>query len=144
MGCDHAGFELKNLLCRTLAPLGFNITDHGTMSKDSCDYPIIAQKVCKAVVGDKSCGILICGTGIGMSIAANRFNHIRAALCCTELHARLARRHNDANILCLGARMTGDELAIAICMAFLESDFEGGRHQRRIELLNQESDCGVK
>lgn len=136
IGSDHAGFELKNFLSASLRNLSFNIIDHGTHNTDSCDYPLIAQAVCKAVEADKSTGILICGTGIGMSIAANRFHDIRAALCPTELQARLARRHNNANILCLGARIIGSELAIAITMAFLESDFEGGRHERRLKELN--------
>lgn len=137
IGSDHAGYELKNLISASLTNLSFNIIDHGTNSRESCDYPLIAQSVCKAVAGDKSTGILICGTGIGMSIAANRIKAIRAALCPTELQARLARRHNNANILCLGARVIGPELAIAITMAFLESDFEGGRHERRLEQLNE-------
>lgn len=137
IGSDHAGFELKSLLSKSLKNLGFNILDHGTHNTESCDYPLIAQELCKAVESDKSSGILICGTGIGMSIAANRFKGIRAALCMAELQARLARRHNNANILCLGARIIGSELALAIVMAFLESDFEGGRHERRINELNK-------
>lgn len=137
IGCDHAGFDLKELLARNLENLGFQIIDHGTKSRESCDYPLIANDLCKALAMDNSTGILICGTGIGMSIAANRHRDIRAALCATELHARMARRHNNANVLCLGARITGEELAMAIVMAFLESSFEGGRHQRRIDELNQ-------
>lgn len=137
IGCDHAGFDLKELLARNLTNLGFKITDHGTKSRESCDYPLIANDLCKAVANDNSTGILICGTGIGMSMAANRHRDIRAALCTTELHARMARRHNNANVLCLGARITGEELAMAIVMAFLESNFEGGRHQRRIDELNK-------
>lgn len=137
IGSDHAGYELKKVLCSSLQNLSFNIVDHGANSAESCDYPLIAQALCRAVEADKSTGILICGTGIGMSIAANRFQAIRAALCATELQARLARRHNNANILCLGARITGSELAIAITLAFLESDFEGGRHERRLKELNE-------
>lgn len=136
IGSDHAGFGLKKILSDTLKNMGFNIIDHGANSEESCDYPLIAQSLCKAVESDKSSGILICGTGIGMSIAANRFKGIRAAMCSVELQARLARRHNNANILCLGARITGTELALAITMAFLESDFEGGRHERRVAELN--------
>lgn len=137
IGSDHAGFDLKNLLGNALAASGFNVIDHGTHNHDSCDYPLIAQKLCKAVEANESTGILICGTGIGMSIAANRFQGIRAALCASELQGRLARRHNNANILCLGARITGSELALAITRAFLESGFEGGRHERRVNELNQ-------
>ncbi len=139
IGSDHAGFELKTLLSNTLKSMGINIIDHGTHNQDSCDYPLIAQKLCRAVEADKSSGILICGTGLGMSMAANRFKEIRAALCTMEIQARLARRHNNANILCLGARITGSELAIAITMAFLESEFEGGRHERRIRELDNPS-----
>ncbi len=136
IGSDHAGYQLKMLLVGELEKLGWKINDHGSHSRESCDYPLVAHPLCNAIAQDGSMGILICGTGIGMSIAANRHPEIRAALCTTELHARLARRHNDANVLCLGARITGDELALAITVAFLESKFEGGRHQRRIDEIN--------
>ena len=112
------------------------VTDHGTYSKESCDYPVFAHALCNAVEAEDVPGILICGTGIGMSIAANRHKGIRAALCTTELHARFTRLHNNANVLCLGARVTGVELALAIVDTFLSTEFEGGRHQRRIDLLN--------
>ena len=137
IGSDHAGFELKSQLSASLGKLGFNIIDHGAHSAESCDYPLIARDLCKAGEADKACGILICGTGIGMSIAANRFKGIRAALCSAELPARLARRHNNANVLCLGARMIGSELALAVALAFLESEFEGGRHERRLAELDK-------
>lgn len=137
IGSDHAGFELKTQISAALRNLAINIIDHGTDSRESCDYPLIAQSLCKAVEADKSSGILICGTGVGMSIAANRFREIRAALCATEVQARLSRRHNNANVLCLGARIIGSELALAIVLAFLESSFEGGRHERRINEINQ-------
>ena len=101
----------------------------------ACDYPDIAHDVAQAVEKENGTGILLCGTGIGMSMAANHHKGIRAALCTTELHAKLARRHSDANILCLGARMTGVELAKAIIEAFLTTDFEGGRHKRRIDKI---------
>lgn len=136
IGSDHAGVALKTLLSRELAALGFTVVDHGSHSEESCDYPAIAHQLCGQVEREDSRGILICGTGIGMSIAANRHRGIRAALCGNELQARLARRHNNANVLCLGARVTGSELAIAIMAAFLESSFEGGRHQRRIDAIN--------
>ena len=132
----HAGFALKEHIASSLRERGFEIVDHGTDSTDSCDYPVFAHALCAAVEQDGTQGILVCGSGIGMSMAANRHGGIRAALCTTELHARLSRRHNNANVLCLGARLTGVELADAIVQAFLAQDFEGGRHQRRIELLN--------
>lgn len=135
LASDHAGFELKALIAEHITALGHDIIDDGTYGKESCDYPVFAHKLCAAVEAEASLGILICGTGIGMSMAANRHAGIRAALCTTELHARLTRRHNNANVLCLGARMTGVELALAIVTAFLESSFEGGRHQLRLDQL---------
>ncbi len=135
LGCDHAALDMKKALIKVLEA-GYALEDHGTYTSESCDYPDIAHAVCRAVEQDPdSCGILICGTGIGMSIAANRHQGIRAALCTTELHARLSRQHNNANVLCLGARMTGSVLAEAIVQAFLHTDFEGGRHQRRLDKL---------
>ncbi|MBD5608188.1 MAG: ribose 5-phosphate isomerase B [Desulfovibrio sp.] len=136
IGSDHAGVELKRFLSAELEKLNIAVTNHGTDSAESCDYPLIARKLCEAVAQDGSQGILICGTGIGMSIAANRHKDIRAALCSCELQARMARRHNDANVLCLGARVTGPELCLAITVAFLENSFEGGRHQRRLDQIN--------
>lgn len=136
IGSDHAGFELKEFLAPELKALGYEVTDHGCHSTGSCDYPQFALPVCEAVKDRKSLGILICGTGIGMSLAANRHPGIRAALCTCEIMARLARRHNDANILCLGARIIGRELAVAIMAAFLGTPFEGGRHQRRVDMLD--------
>lgn len=136
IGSDHAGFELKQELIGELSRLGWQMEDLGTHSQESCDYPLVAHAVCKAVAQKNSKGILICGTGIGMSIAANRHPEIRAALCSNEISARLARRHNNANVLCLGSRIIGRELALAIVVAFLDAEFEGGRHQRRIDELN--------
>ncbi|MDO5537836.1 MAG: ribose 5-phosphate isomerase B [Desulfovibrionaceae bacterium] len=136
IGCDHAAVDLKNFIVALLKERGHEVIDHGVNTTDSCDYPDIAHEVCRAMEGREStAGILLCGTGIGMSIAANRHPHIRAALCTTELHASLARRHNNANMLCMGARVTGVELARAILRTFLETDFEGGRHQRRVDKL---------
>lgn len=140
IGSDHAGFELKKRLVSELAALGYAVTDMGTDSVASCDYANIAHPLCAAVLRDAATGILICGTGLGMSMAANRHGGIRAARCDFEIEARLARRHNDANILCLGARIIGVELAQAIMMAFLETPFEGGRHARRI---GQIEPCGA-
>lgn len=136
IACDHAGLELKETLKAALEARGFQIRDHGTNSRESCDYPQYAHALCAAVEAENGRGILICGTGIGMSIAANRHAGIRAALCTTELHARFTRLHNNANVLCLGARVTGVELALAIMHVFLDTAFEGGRHQRRIDQLN--------
>lgn len=137
IGSDHAGFQLKSLLAGELAKLGYKVEDHGANSTESCDYPLVAGDLCKAVAADGNHGILICGTGIGMSIAANRNPAIRAALCANELSARMCRRHNNANVLCLGARIIGEELALAIMKSFLESEFEGGRHQRRLDEIDQ-------
>lgn len=135
IGCDHAALDLKNIIIRQLEKRGLTVTDHGTYTPESCDYPDIAHDVAQAVEKENGTGILLCGTGIGMSMAANHHKGIRAALCTTELHAKFARRHNDANILCLGARMTGVELAKAIVEAFLTTGFEGGRHKRRIDKI---------
>ena len=135
IGCDHAALDLKNIIIRQLEERGLTVTDHGTYTPESCDYPDIAHDVAQAVEKENGPGILLCGTGIGMSMAANHHKGIRAALCTTELHAKFARRHNDANILCLGARMTGVELAKAIVEAFLTTGFEGGRHKRRIDKI---------
>ena len=135
IGCDHAALDLKNIIIRQLEERGLTVTDHGTYTPESCDYPDIAHDVAQAVEKEHGTGILLCGTGIGMSMAANHHKGIRAALCTTELHAKFARRHNDANILCLGARMTGVELAKAIVEAFLTTGFEGGRHKRRIDKI---------
>lgn len=137
IGSDHAGFELKNFLASQLAPLGYEVKDHGCDSAASCDYPHIAHPLCKAVLTDNSMGILICGTGLGMSMAANRHPGIRAALCTHEIMARMARLHNNANVLCLGARITGPDLARAIVVAFLDSSFEGGRHERRVRQIEE-------
>lgn len=134
---DHAGFALKSALILHLSSLGHNIIDEGTHSAASCDYPVYARKVCGAVLANPEAkGILICGTGVGMSVTANRIPGIRAALCSCEFQARATRQHNDANVLCLGERITGTGLAFAIAHAFMETPFEGGRHQRRIDMID--------
>ncbi|MDR2850885.1 MAG: ribose 5-phosphate isomerase B [Desulfovibrio sp.] len=133
---DHAGFNLKTLLSQHIAKRQHIIFDMGAYTNESCDYPLFAHKLCEAFEYPADFGVLVCGTGIGMAMAANRHSGIRAALCATELHARLARAHNNANVLCLGARITGDELAIAITETFLATDFEGGRHQKRLDMIN--------
>lgn len=139
IGSDHAGLELKNILKARLEALGIAVHDHGTMTSESTDYPIYAHAVCRAVLAagndTSTCGILVCGTGLGMSMAANRHRGIRAALCTCEFHARASREHNNANVLCLGARITGASLAEAIMQVFLETPFAGGRHARRVSMI---------
>ncbi|ABB38917.1 ribose 5-phosphate isomerase B [Oleidesulfovibrio alaskensis G20] len=139
IGSDHAGFSLKELLVSELTKSGYDVHDMGPATAESCDYPLFAQKVCERVLQQKAQGILICGTGIGMSMAANRIDGIRAALCTTEFHARATRLHNNANVLCLGERVTGPGVALELARLFLETEFEGGRHQRRIDLFDSAS-----
>ena len=134
VGSDHGGFEYKAKIIDYLKEHNFEYEDVGTFTKDSCDYPIIAKKVANKVVsGEADKGILICGTGIGMSITANKVKGIRAALCSDTFSARATRAHNNSNILCLGERVIGDCLAIDIVDIWLHTEFEGGRHQRRID-----------
>ena len=111
----------------------------GPENAESCDYPVFAQTVCNKVLEEDAMGILICGTGVGMSMAANRIAGIRAALCTNEFHARATRQHNNANVLCLGERVTGPGVAVQLADLFLETAFEGGRHQRRIDLFDSKS-----
>lgn len=135
MGSDHAGLELKNLLLPALREQGWIVEDMGAYDKSGCDYPEYAHAVCAKVLEHDSFGILVCGTGLGMSMAANRHKGIRAAVCSMEFHARAAREHNNANILCLGERVTGPGLALQIAEVFLGTGFTGGRHQQRIEKI---------
>lgn len=135
IGSDHAGFDLKNAIKRHLRETGHEVIDIGTKTKESCDYPLMAVELCGEVLATGHPGILICGTGVGMSMAANRFPGIRAALCTNEYLARMTRAHNDANVLCLGSRVLGDELAKSIVSVFLTTRFEGERHQRRIDMI---------
>lgn len=132
---DHAGFGLKKILKKELVALGYRVEDLGTHSAESVDYPDYALQLATWVVAEKGRGVLICGSGIGMSIAANRVKGVRAALCVTTEMADLARKHNDANVLCLGARLTSSEAAKEILKIFLNTPFEGGRHQTRVEKL---------
>lgn len=136
IGCDHGGFELKRAIVPLIEQAGHTIVDLGSFSEESVDYPEFADRVCTAI-GEGRCerGILICGTGIGMSIAANRYRHIRAALCHEAFTARMSREHNDANVLCLGARVLGSALAQDIVGVWLTTEFAGGRHLRRIEMM---------
>ena len=137
-GSDHAGLGLKNILMEHLAGR-CEAVDVGTHSLESCDYPLIAGKLAGEVLARGALGILICGSGIGVSITANRFPGIRAALCANEYMARMSRMHNDANVLCLGERIIGVDLAKAIVDAFLNTPFEGGRHQRRVDLIDAQN-----
>lgn len=134
---DHAGFDLKNTLIGLLKNDGYEIEDCGTNSKDSCDYPVFAEKACRYMLGGgaESC-ILVCGTGIGMSLAANKIKGIRAACCSDTYSAKYTRLHNDANVLCMGARVVGEGLAYELAKIFLETEFEGGKHQRRVDLIS--------
>lgn len=134
IGSDHAGYKLKEFIKGYLSEVGENYKDVGTNSEESCDYPVFAEKVAKAVVNTgNSKGILVCGSGIGVSIAANKVKGIRAALCMSSELAEMSRRHNDANILCLGARYIDFEAAKSIIKIFLSTEFEGGRHERRVQ-----------
>jgi len=136
-GSDHAGLSLRAEAVRVAREAGFEIEDLGPFSAESVDYPDHAARVGAAVTGGSArLGVLVCGTGIGMSIAANKVKGIRAALCGTEFEARMARAHNDANVLCLGERVVGLGLGGAIVAAFLAQSFEGGRHQRRVDKIS--------
>ncbi|MCZ6722124.1 MAG: ribose 5-phosphate isomerase B [Alphaproteobacteria bacterium] len=133
---DHAGFEFKSVLKKDLEAMGYDAIDLGTDGLDPVDYPDFAARMAEAVAdGRVAWGVLVCGTGIGISIAANRHRELRAALCHEPVSARLARAHNDANILVLGARITGIEVARDCLKIFLATAFEGGRHERRVAKL---------
>ena len=136
IGNDHGAVELKNHLLGWLQANGYEVLNVGTDSTESTDYPIYAERVAKAVLsGDCDKGILICGTGIGISISANKIHGVRCALCSEPVSASLARRHNDANIVAMGARTIGPVMAEAIVDTFLTTDFEGGRHQKRVDMI---------
>ncbi|MDF2626289.1 MAG: ribose 5-phosphate isomerase [Symbiobacteriaceae bacterium] len=137
IGSDHGGLDLKEAVISVLRELNLEFEDMGTHERSSCDYPDYAEKVAVAVAsGAFEQGILICGTGIGMSIAANKVPGIRAALCNEIFSARMARNHNDANILCIGARVVGPGVAQEIVKAYFTSGFEGGRHAGRVAKIN--------
>ena len=140
VGSDHAGYEMKNELIQHLKDRGYEVEDLGTYSADSCDYPDYARKVAAEVVSGKAeKGLLVCGTGIGMSIAANKVRGIRAAVLSDEFSVQATREHNDANILCLGARVVDTEKAIRLLDIFLDTPFsEGANHLRRISKLEEE------
>jgi ribose 5-phosphate isomerase B len=136
LGSDHAGLTLRQSIGKVVLGLGHQIHDLGTHGQDAASYVDFAQSVARQVQQGKcQFGILVCGTGLGMSMAANKFQNIRAALCCHEFSAQMARAHNDANILCLGERLVGAGLAESIVKTFLNTPFAGGRHQARLDQL---------
>ena len=135
IGSDHGGFDMKETVKLFLTEMGVEFEDVGTYSNDSCDYPDIAEKLAQKVANSSQKGILICGSGIGMSIAANKVDGIRCALCHDAYTAEYARRHNDANIIAFGGRTTGVEIAKQMVNIFLNTEFEGGRHKRRIDKI---------
>ena len=147
IGSDHAGLELKAALVKRLSEKGHDVHDLGPATTESCDYPVYAKGVCGKVLADAgnatpgdepaSFGILVCGTGIGMSLAANKFKGIRAAACSETFSAKYTRLHNDSNILCLGGRVLGPGVAIEMVDLFLDTAFEGGRHQRRVDMISE-------
>lgn len=137
IGADHAGVDFKAFVKELFEKKGHEVIDMGPSTKDRVDYPDFAAKVCEEVLKNKdSKGILICGSGIGMSMAANKFDGIRAALCHNEYSAQMARQHNDANVLCLGERVSGPGMIEAIVDAWDTNSFEGGRHSGRVEKIN--------
>ena len=138
IGSDHGGYSLKQEVMKHLTEKGLEYKDFGTYTTDSCEYPVYGEAVARAVAsGECEKGIVICGTGIGISIAANKVKGIRAALCGDCFSAEMTRRHNDANVLAMGERVLGPGLALKIVDTFLETEFEGGRHARRVELLTK-------
>ena len=132
---DHGGFRLKSEIIKHLKESGTEVEDLGCNDTTSCDYPVFAQKLAKEVISSGDKGILVCGTGIGMSIAANRYDGIRASHCTDTFSARMTRMHNDSNVLCLGERITGIGLAFDIVDIWLNTEFEGGRHKKRIDMI---------
>lgn len=136
IGCDHGGFEHKNAIAEHLKERGFEVTDFGIYENRSVDYPEIALKVANSVAaGENTLGILVCGTGIGMSIAANKVNGIRAAAVSDHFSAKYTRLHNNANILCLGGRVIGVGTALELADLFVDTEYEGGRHQKRLQMI---------
>ena len=136
VGCDHGGLEHKNAIAEHLKERGFEVTDYGIYEQVSVDYPDIAKKLCAGITsGENELGILVCGTGIGMSIAANKINGIRAAACSEHFSAKFTRLHNNSNVLCLGGRVIGVGTAIELADLFVDTEFEGGRHQTRVDKI---------
>lgn len=138
IGSDHGGFELKEILKKHLEEKGFSVSDVGAYDTTSVDYPDIAKKACDEVVSGKCAwGVLVCGTGIGISMAANKVHGIRCALVSNEYSAEMTKRHNDANMLAFGGRVCGPDLAKNILDAYIKAEFEGGRHQKRIDKITE-------
>lgn len=136
IGCDHGAYLLKENVKKHLDSLGIKYEDFGTYGPESVNYPVYAHKVCEAIQkGEADLGILLCSTGIGMSMAANKHRGIRAALCCDTYSARFTRMHNDANVICMGANVVGGGLALDIIDTFLSNEFEGGRHKTRVDMV---------
>lgn len=135
IGCDHAGCEMKKAIIDALSVKGFKFKDMGC-NGEPCDYPVIAEAVCGEVIsGNCKKGILICGTGIGMSIAANKIKGIRAALCADSFSTKFTRLHNNSNVMCMGARTLGVGVGTELAEIFLTTEFEGGRHQKRVDMI---------
>lgn len=138
IACDHAGYALKENVKKYLAEQGHNVIDCGTDNEASCDYPVFAKELCKEINdGNAELGILICGTGIGMSMAANKVKGIRAAVCSDYFSTKFTRAHNNANVMCIGARVLGEGLALELVDVFLNTPFEGGKHLRRINMFEE-------
>ena len=138
IGNDHAAVEMKREIQKYLEELGHEVVNYGTDTAESCNYPEYGEKVGKAVADKEAdCGVLICGTGVGISIAANKVKGVRAAVCSDVTTARLVKEHNDANIIAFGARIVGIELAKDIVKAYLDAEFAGGRHIRRVEMIHE-------
>lgn len=136
VACDHGGLRLKNVLIDEMKKQGYEVVDYGTYTEDSCDYPDYASKAAKAVAsGECEKGVIVCGTGIGVSITCNKVDGIRCALCHDVFSAKATRAHNDTNMIAMGQRVIGEGLAVEILNAWLHTDFEGGRHVKRIEKM---------
>lgn len=136
MGNDHTAVEMKNIIKEFVKQKGYEVVDFGVNSEESCDYPIYGEKVGRAVVsGEADLGIVICGTGVGISLAANKVKGVRACVCSEPYSAKLSRMHNNTNVLAFGARVVGSEMAKMITEEWLDAEFEGGRHQRRVDII---------
>lgn len=137
IGNDHSALDLKKVVVEHLQSEGYEVVDYGTYTKESCNYPEFGEKVARAIVaGEVDLGVLICGTGVGISLAANKVKGIRAAVCSEPYTAQMVRRHNNAQIIAFGARVVGDEMAKMIVDSFLNAEFEGGgRHQKRVDMI---------
>lgn len=143
IGCDHTAIDLKETIKKHLQDMGHEVEDVGTYSKESCDYPLYGFKVANKIInGEAERGVLICGTGVGISLAANKVKGIRAVVCSEPYTAKMARMHNNAQIVAMGARVVSDGLATDIVDAFMNAEFEGGRHQRRVDILSRIEETG--